>query len=704
MKNVIKPKKSILIPTFLIFLIIFNVGTFINGKQSSNTQLYDLKNSAGSISINGNEAVDDFFISNGTEGSSWSDVYIIENLIFIGSGSGIGIHIENSNRFIVIYNCSFYNWYNGIDLFNVTNLLVLDCEFSDNSNAGIGSYFCKDNIFAENDIYGNGQGIFLLESTHIEIQGNTIHLQNSVGINLQKSNTTRIIDNEIFENPLGLLLDTSSNTNEIIENAINENIVLGIMLSNSEANRIFDNDIESNPKGISVSNAFDNYLMCNIFLLNDIGIELTNSADINIIGNEISYSSDYGIKVDGNSNDNRIYLNSFIENDNIYAESLGSPNLWDNDGEDGVYIGNYWADYGERYPDAIVNGDGWVMNISYEIIGGVEVDRYPLKSLDVDDDTIPNHEEIFFNTDPCDPDSDDDGLNDAIELGLGTNPLDSDTDDDGLHDGWEVWGDIDPLDPDGDADPDQDGLTNLGEYNHGTHPSEYDTDGDTMPDGWEVDFDLDPNNNTDSSLDSDTDGLVNLDEYKNYCDPLDPDTDGDGMPDGWEVWGDIDPINNDANTDLDNDGLTNLEEYTYGSHPNENDTDGDGLDDGTEVNTEDTDPNNPDSDGDGLNDGTEVNTENTDPNIPDSDGDGLNDGTEVNTENTDPNNPDSDGDGYSDGVEVNASTDPLDPNDYPISPTDEDGNIPGYDIYIILGIISLAIGIIMKKKIIKMHK
>ncbi len=57
----------------------------------------------------------------------------------------------------------------------------------------------------------------------------------------------------------------------------------------------------------------------------------------------------------------------------------------------------------------------------------------------------------------------------------------------------------------------------------------------------------------------------------------------------------------------------------------------------------------------------------TDPLKFDTDDDGLGDGIEFYRYKTDPNNYDTDGDGFSDGYEVQASTDPLDPNDYPRS-------------------------------------
>lgn len=84
-------------------------------------------------------------------------------------------------------------------------------------------------------------------------------------------------------------------------------------------------------------------------------------------------------------------------------------------------------------------------------------------------------------------DSDGDGLTDGEELYYGTDPANPDTNGDGLLDGVAVQLGLDPtnLDPDGDT------LTNAEEAVMGTNPLLWDTDGDGVPDHLDA-FPLDP--------------------------------------------------------------------------------------------------------------------------------------------------------------------------------------------------------------------
>jgi hypothetical protein len=252
-----------------------------------------------------------------------------------------------------------------------------------------------------------------------------------------------------------------------------------------------------------------------------------------------------------------------------------------------------------------------------------------------------------------------------------------------------------------------------------------DTDGDNLPDLLEIENGLNPSIN-----DTDDDGLDDYLEYYGITNPILNDTDLDGMLDGYEVYNGLDPLTNDTMLDLDFDGLINILEYTLGTIANDSDTDSDTMNDGYEyvygldLFSDDAGldldfdgllngiecqcgsmANNSDSDNDTMPDKWEY--DNTldllsNDTLEDPDNDGLNNIGEYHN-GTDPNNEDTDGDGYSDGDEVLAGTDPLDPNDHPVS-TNNDPTNPSqgislgfYFIPFFLPAVILSIAIYKKK-------
>jgi len=132
------------------------------------------------------------------------------------------------------------------------------------------------------------------------------------------------------------------------------------------------------------------------------------------------------------------------------------------------------------------------------------------------------------------------------------------------------------------------------------------------------------------------------------------DTDADGLPDVWEYqYFPADLTKLTATGDYDQDQLSDTGEYGRDSDPTKPDTDGDGLTDLVETGT-----------------GIWVSTSDTgsSPKKPDTDGDGLTDGQEAQrVPPTDPNKADTDADGFTDAEEIAAGTDPLNPNDNPLT-------------------------------------
>lgn len=335
--------------------------------------------------------------------------------------------------------------------------------------------------------------------------------------------------------------------------------------------------------------------------------------------------------------------------------------------------------------------------------------------VDTDGDDLFDDQEIFFGTDPNNPDTDGDGFGDRESVLLAFNPeLAGDSDADGvvdfldrcLHAGnveVDATGCLVAPTTDEDGDGVFDGqdfcpFTPVGTDIDSTGCERTDSDYDGLSDDRELEIGTNPWNS-----DTDADGLTDGLEVREFnTNPLLQDTDQGGVNDGQEVSHGLNPLDfsDDALIDSDHDGLMDSQETNLGTDPFNADTDRDGLSDGQEINEFNTNPLLGDTDGGGVSDGGEVGgglnpldpsddllidsdydglTDSqetnlgTDPFNSDTDWDGLNDGQEVNEFNTNPLLIDSDGGGISDGSEVGRGLNPLDPSDDLSFDSDSDG-------------------------------
>lgn len=196
---------------------------------------------------------------------TWDDPYVIENVTIDGQGSGYGIYVADSSEYFIIRNCTLTN--------------------STASNVGTG-------IALSNVING-----FLIE--------NNCSL-NARGISIHESNNITISGNLISDNPsVGLLTDTYPNHNITI----------------------IGNDIFRNKYGIWLAETYDTIIENNNILYNTAdGIHLCRSNNTKIIGNNCSFSDDYGIQVDANSHGTQIIDNDCSNNYYSGIYLLGSEN------------------------------------------------------------------------------------------------------------------------------------------------------------------------------------------------------------------------------------------------------------------------------------------------------------------------------------------------------------------------------------------
>jgi len=244
--------------------------------------------------------------------------------------------------------------------------------------------FCSNNNITGNTASYNGWGIVLGSSRSNTITRNNASNNDYCGIDLRLSRNNNITGNTASYNVWGILLGSSRN-NTITRNNANNNHGVGICIGSSSNNTITGNTASyNNNSGIYIDQSSNNTITGNTASYNKwSGIKLWRSRNNTITGNTASNNDWYGIYLSygirlRDSSDNKIYLNNFINSDNVGSEN--STNVWNlpkkidyvyNGNACENYLGNYWSDY--TGSDADTDG---ICDTSYSIDS--DKDNYPL--------------------------------------------------------------------------------------------------------------------------------------------------------------------------------------------------------------------------------------------------------------------------------------------------------------------------------------
>jgi parallel beta-helix repeat protein len=219
-----------------------------------------------------------------TGNGTYSEPYVIEDLIINGGGSGDCILIENSDVYFRIENCTVYN--SGIYLFS---------DQYWNHFAGIQLTFVDNAQILDNDCSFNNDGIHVYGFNNT-ISGNTANNNNNgSGIYIAGYNNT-VVENTANDNDLTGIWLGCDNTTVSRNIAVNNSwFIDGIFLMGSNYN-----NVSGNNANIQLFESDNNNILGN----NGAGIALLNSDYNTISGNTASYriilqDSDYNI-VSGN--------------------------------------------------------------------------------------------------------------------------------------------------------------------------------------------------------------------------------------------------------------------------------------------------------------------------------------------------------------------------------------------------------------------
>ncbi len=290
-----KNKNQLKFLIIVLFLFSLSLGNLISFNETEKVDLlnredlqkFTLRTAQISerIHINNNwsDAKDDGIC---TGSGTFSDPYVIENLIIDCGGSGSGIFIENSKtEFFIINNCTIYNA--GIKL-------------SKTSNGTLINNWCINNA---------GAGIFLDNSNNITVKSNNLNNNQGLGIYLNKSHDNFILFNNISFSRNGIVL-YMSNYNQIVGNKAS-NGYYGINIGGT-FNNISMNFAENNYYGIkagsynnisynqilnnyydAISCGYNNRIYKNIIIGSETGLYLSNRQ--NSIYNNSMYNTGFEI-------------------------------------------------------------------------------------------------------------------------------------------------------------------------------------------------------------------------------------------------------------------------------------------------------------------------------------------------------------------------------------------------------------------------
>ncbi|MHA1996562.1 MAG: NosD domain-containing protein, partial [Promethearchaeota archaeon] len=217
------------------------------------------------IIIDGNTEMDNFFSGNSSMGGNETNPYILDNFTIDAGGSGSGIYIKNTDRNLIISNCSINNSGSGLTdsgiklefCYNIT----IDTCVSDSNRVGLYAYQSEDLVIQDSNFTQNlDYGAYIDTSSSLSFFNCKFDNNSDTGMQLYRSENTNVTSCNFSDNSdYGLKVNENSRENNIFYNNFQ---------SNPSANAVDDGEDNSWDDGV-IGNHWDDYLTQNPNATND---------------------------------------------------------------------------------------------------------------------------------------------------------------------------------------------------------------------------------------------------------------------------------------------------------------------------------------------------------------------------------------------------------------------------------------------------
>gem|GEM_PF-4134337 len=244
--------------------------------------------------LEGNRVLNNFY---GLNLVGISNTFVGKNVLSNNSEINLGLTLSHN---VVLEENKLAGAHTGLQMIGARNNIIRNNRISGNQN-GSYSFVSSFNLFEKNDISGNSAyGFYGYRFSRHNLFTENRMLNNSNGLCFRQSSSNSILNNLLSNNRQSGVYLSASNNNLISNNTISDNARFGIHFTGvSSLNRVEANNVMKNTHGGIYLHGSRNNLIQNNSIThseNGSGIYSSNSRGTTIRGNDI-YDNDHGISL-----------------------------------------------------------------------------------------------------------------------------------------------------------------------------------------------------------------------------------------------------------------------------------------------------------------------------------------------------------------------------------------------------------------------